>query len=98
MTVEGIETDLNGIIGESGMDEAEREALAGVILEACNGGEPPIDKLARYTMTLDAIRWLLYVGKITAAQCGNLMGLTGELLSTDGNLIFLEENEEALNT
>ena len=98
--VESMEVNLNDILGKSDLDESEREALAGVLLEAANSGSPPIDCLGRYAFALDAIRWLLYVGKITLNQFGWLMDMVGDLIGMDGCLTAMgsendEENKEA---
>ena len=100
--VENMEANLNDILGKSALTENEREALGGILLEAANSGEPPIDCMGRYTMAIDTIRWLLYVGKITTHQCGLLMDLVGDLLGLDGTLIAMgsetnDENEEEEN-
>ena len=93
--VESMEANLNDIIGKSALDESEREALSGVLLEAANSGSPPIDCLGRYAFALDAIRWLLYVGKITLNQFGRLMDMAGDLIGMDGCLIAMgSENDE----
>ena len=101
--VESMEANLHDILGKSALDESEREALAGVLLEAANSGSPPIDCLGRYAFALDAIRWLLYVGKITLNQFGRLMDMAGNLIGLDGCLIAMgsendEENKEATET
>ena len=93
--VESMEANLHDIISKSALDESEREALAGVLLEAANSGSPPIDCLGRYTFALDAIRWLLYVGKITLNQFGRLMELAGDLIGMDGSMTAIcSENDE----
>ena len=101
--VESMEANLTDILSKSTLDESEREALAGVLLEAANSGSPPIDCLGRYVFALDAIRWLLYVGKITLNQFGRLMDMAGDLIGMDGCLIAMgsvndEENKEATET
>ena len=95
MIVETSEINLELFLQGSGMEETERESLAGLILEAANSGDPPIDLLSRYMLALGAIQWCLYAGKINKRQCGNLMSLVGELLGIEGDLLAAEnENEE----
>ena len=89
--VDGFEANVASILDGCAMDETEKESLSGVLLEAANSGDPPLDNLGRYAFAIDAIRWLLYVGKITTAQCGDLMALVGEMLGTAGTLLTLTD-------
>ena len=95
---DSFEANISAVLNGTALDETEKENLAAVLLEAANSGDPPIDRLGRYTLALDTVRWLLYAGKITHAKCGELISLLGEMIDADGTLLTLseetDENEE----
>lgn len=94
---DSFEANVSAILNGSALDEAEKESVSGVLLEAFNSGDPIIDNLGRFALAIDTIRYLLYADKITTAQCGDLAALIGDMLNQEGDYTsraYADEEEE----